>query len=173
MSGKSAQEIASIVKESIKEAQLITSENKKKVEEGNAYAIEAAKILSEIMDSSQTVSAGSNQVLNASKNQALGIGQINTAISQLDKTTQVNAATAQETASSSEELNAQVESLNSVVKELREVVQGAENKTTISNTYSPLPTEQKVTDNPPSKHCEKSSFQHQSFENNDDGWADL
>lgn len=61
----------------------------------------------------------------ASKEQSQGIGQVNTAVNQMDKVTQSNAANAEETASSAEELSAQAEELKSTVKELMRLVEGA------------------------------------------------
>jgi len=124
MSGKAAQEIAVIVKDSISNAETITTENKKKVEQGNDYVSETAKVLQGIMNSSGTVTEGANQVLSASKDQSNGIKQINDAMGQLDKATQENAATAEETASTSEELNAQTETLDRLVNELTVLVKG-------------------------------------------------
>ena len=77
--------------------------------------VQTAKVLKEIAEKSDTVSQSLNHILSASQDQASGIGQINNAISQLDKATQENAATAEESASASEELNAQAETLNSIV----------------------------------------------------------
>jgi len=53
-----------------------------------------------------------------------GVGQINIAVSQMDKVTQNNAANAEETASASEELNAQAEALMEAVQQLTAVVEG-------------------------------------------------
>jgi methyl-accepting chemotaxis protein len=125
MSGKAAREIAEIVKESIKSTEVITVENKKRVEVGNTYVLETGKNLKEIMASAGTVSIGAKQVLDASKDQSRGIEQINKAMGQIDKATQDNAATAEEAASSSEELNAQTEVLNSVVEDLVKLVNGS------------------------------------------------
>ena len=124
MSGKSAQEIAQIVTGSIRQAEAITTENKKKVETGNSYVLETSKYLKEIMVSAATVTDGAQQVLSASQEQAAGIKQINLAMSNLDKATQENSAMAEETASTSEELNAQTTNLNALVDELVQLVDG-------------------------------------------------
>jgi methyl-accepting chemotaxis protein len=58
----------------------------------------------------------------ASSEQAQGIGQINTAVSELDKLTQQNAANAEESASASEEMSAQAETMKSMVDELVAIV---------------------------------------------------
>ncbi|MCK5883469.1 MAG: hypothetical protein KAG61_07255, partial [Bacteriovoracaceae bacterium] len=118
MSGKAAQEIAEIVNESIRDAETITTENKKRVEQGNSFVIETAQVLKDIMESSVSVSERSNQVLSASKEQSNGIKQITIAMGQLDKATQENAAAAEETAATSDELNTQTESLQQSVGEL-------------------------------------------------------
>jgi len=118
MSGKAATEIAEIVEKSLGDANLITEENKNRVDQGSVYVNETAGALVEISNSSDLVSDGANQVLSASKEQGIGIKQINMAMSQLDKATQENAATAEQTASMSEELGGQTETLNETVKDM-------------------------------------------------------
>ena len=58
----------------------------------------------------------------ASKDQAQGIEQVNTAVTEMDKVTQSNAANAEENASASEELNAQAEQMMAFVGELASLV---------------------------------------------------
>jgi methyl-accepting chemotaxis protein len=125
MSGKSAQEIAQIVTSSIRQAESITNENKKKVEIGNNLVAEASKYLKDIMSSAATVTDGAQQVVVASQEQSSGIKQINIAMSNLDKTTQENASMAEETASTSEELAAQTNTLNSLVGDIVRLMDGA------------------------------------------------
>jgi methyl-accepting chemotaxis protein len=60
----------------------------------------------------------------ASQEQSRGITEVSTAISQMDKVTQANAAGAEEIAASSEELSAQALSLTDIVRQLQEVVHG-------------------------------------------------
>lgn len=124
MSGKAATEIAEIVEGSLSDANLITEENKKRVDQGNIYVSEAAGILDEIVTSSNSVTDGANQVLSASKEQGIGLKQISIAMSQLDKATQENAATAEQTASMSEELGGQTETLNKTVDDMVVLVEG-------------------------------------------------
>ena len=54
----------------------------------------------------------------ASQEQSQGIGQINTAVSEMDKVVQQNAANAEESASASEEMNAQAEQMKGFVDNL-------------------------------------------------------
>ena len=68
-----------------------------------------------------------SEIAVASQEQAQGIEQVNTAVAQMDKVTQQNAANAEESASASEELNAQAEQMNGVVNELAALVGGSDN----------------------------------------------
>jgi len=61
----------------------------------------------------------------ASSEQAQGIGQINTAVTELDKVTQQNAANAEESASAAEEMSAQAETMKAMVEELQSMVGGS------------------------------------------------
>lgn len=60
----------------------------------------------------------------SSHEQSQGIGQINTAVAQMDKTTQSTAATAEESASAAEELNSQAKSLQAAVVQLGMLIGG-------------------------------------------------
>ena len=53
---------------------------------------------------------------------------INTAVSQMDKVTQQNAANAEESASASEELSAQAEQMDTIVRELAVLIDGVEGR---------------------------------------------
>jgi len=64
------------------------------------------------------------EVASASREQTDGITQINTAVGQMDKVTQGNAATAEESAAAAEELNSQAETMKHSVAELLQLVGG-------------------------------------------------
>jgi len=65
------------------------------------------RTLSEIVTKAREVDTLVAEIAQASIEQSQGIGQLNTAMSQMDAVTQTNAAAAEESASSAEELNAQ------------------------------------------------------------------
>ena len=65
------------------------------------------------------------EIAAASNEQAQGIDQINTAVTEMDKVTQQNAANAEESASAAEEMNAQAETMLGMVGELVAMVGGA------------------------------------------------
>ncbi|MCD4754542.1 MAG: methyl-accepting chemotaxis protein, partial [Deltaproteobacteria bacterium] len=65
------------------------------------------------------------EIAAASNEQAQGIGQVNNAVTEMDKVTQQSAANAEETASASEELSAQAEQMKNMVGELIALVGGS------------------------------------------------
>jgi methyl-accepting chemotaxis protein len=78
--------------------------------------------LEEIVVKVQKVDELIAEVAAASREQNQGIAQVNTAVTQMDKVTQSNAANAEESASAAEELNAQAESLREATRQLSELV---------------------------------------------------
>jgi methyl-accepting chemotaxis protein len=86
---------------------------------------EVGEILKQIAASAQKVTALIGEVSAASSEQAQGIDQVNTAVAQMDKVTQSNAANAEESASASEELSAQAREMSEMVDTLVQIVGGA------------------------------------------------
>jgi ABC-type transporter Mla subunit MlaD len=74
------------------------------------------------------------EIAAATAEQSQGLEQVNTAVSQMDKVTQSNAANAEESASAAEELNAQASSLQDAVEQLSSLVGGRHLKDTTSKT---------------------------------------
>jgi methyl-accepting chemotaxis protein len=66
------------------------------------------------------------EVSSASQEQSKGIRQIGTAVTEMDKLTQANAANAEESASASEELSAQAAELKDMVSVLVAIVTGSD-----------------------------------------------
>ncbi len=124
MSGKAAVEIATIVKESIRDAEIITRENKQKVEAGSKLSLQVDQVLKKINADIAQAKDHMTMIHKAAQEQAHGLTQLNTAVAQLDKTTQENAGVAEETANSSEELNAQAETLKEMIQELGSIILG-------------------------------------------------
>jgi methyl-accepting chemotaxis protein len=101
------------------------------------------------------------EVAAASKEQSQGIGQINTAVSQIDKVTQSNAAHAEESAAAAEELNAQAEAMREAVSELRRLVDGQGGAVGGRSTAVAGPTAQQVAKRIPFHSTGKpSSYEH-------------
>jgi methyl-accepting chemotaxis protein len=97
-------------------------------ESGVAVAVEVSANLEGIKESSGKVATLIAEIAAASSEQSQGIGQVNTAVSEMDKVVQSNAANAEESASAAEEMSSQAQELNSLVGELVSVVGGAETR---------------------------------------------
>jgi methyl-accepting chemotaxis protein len=68
---------------------------------------EAGKTMQEVVHSVQRVSEIIGQIASATHEQSSGIGQVNTAVTELDRVTQQNAALVEESAAASESLKQQ------------------------------------------------------------------
>ena len=84
-----------------------------------------AAALNDIVAKVRQVDELVTEVANASREQTEGITQINTAVGQMDKVTQSNAANAEESAAAEEELNAQAGVMKQSVIELLQLVGSA------------------------------------------------
>ena len=92
--------------------------------QGVAISAKVATSLADIVAKARQVDNLVAEIASASKEQNQGIGQINTAMSQMDRVTQTTAASAEECASASSELNAQAQSLKDAVDQLVALVSG-------------------------------------------------
>ena len=90
----------------------------KKVKDGSERWRSTNEALKQVADSSAKVDDLVAEIAAASSEQAQGIEQINTAVTEMDKVTQQNAANAEESASAAEELSAQAETMKGMVAEL-------------------------------------------------------
>ena len=99
----------------------------KQVKDGTALVSTTNTDFAEVEASASKVADLLAEIASASKEQAQGIGQVNTAVTEMDKVTQQNAASAEESASASEEMNAQAEQMKAYVEELVALVGGSDN----------------------------------------------
>ncbi|HEU5123631.1 MAG TPA: methyl-accepting chemotaxis protein [Verrucomicrobiae bacterium] len=100
-----------------------------KTAQGVEISDKVAKVLNDILVKARHVDELAAEVASASREQSQGITQINSAVGQMDKITQSNAANAEESAAAAEELNSQAASLKSAVSELIQLVgSGGEEK---------------------------------------------
>jgi methyl-accepting chemotaxis protein len=103
----------------------LIQQSQKNADHGVSVSSEVAGILGAIVRGVQKVNELIGEVSSASKEQAQGIEQINTAIAGMDKVTQSNAASAAESASASEQLSAQGGQLHDMVTTLVAIVGGS------------------------------------------------
>ena len=112
-SAEAARQTASMIERSQQDAQ-----------SGVDTSAEVAGVLKQLTESARKVVDLAGQVATASEEQARGVDQISTAVSQMDQVTQSNAANAEEAASASEELSAQARELNDMIGMLAGLVGG-------------------------------------------------
>ena len=89
---------------------------------GVKIATNVASAFEGIVVNIKSVSELVGGIAQASEEQAKGVGQVNTAITQMDKVTQESAAGAEESASAAEELAAQAQTVKGMVTELAALV---------------------------------------------------
>jgi methyl-accepting chemotaxis protein len=91
------------------------SESVKNAEDGVKISLDVAKSFDSITGSVKKVNDLIAEIAAASGEQSQGIDQVNTAVAQMDKVTQQNAANSEESASAAEELSSQAEELQGMV----------------------------------------------------------
>ena len=97
-----------------------------KTETGVGLTEQVASILEEIRTDNKNVADLVSEIAAASGEQAQGIDQINTAVTQIESSTQSNAVNAEESSSAAEELSAQALTMNDLVMQLERLVGGTE-----------------------------------------------
>ncbi|MBK8167799.1 MAG: MCP four helix bundle domain-containing protein [bacterium] len=89
--------------------------------QGVAINSKVAEALTEIVAHAREVDELAAAVAGSSRQQSIGISQVNLAVGQMDKVTQSNAAGAEQSASAAEELNAQAEAMRVAVMDLEQL----------------------------------------------------
>ena len=94
----------------------------KKVTEGGNIVKQTNDEFQKVAASTETTGNLLGEINIASKEQARGIVQINTAIVEMDKVTQANASNAEQTASASQTMSAQAKELHEIIAELTVII---------------------------------------------------
>ena len=132
-----AEEVRNLAQRSAEAAQNTSELIEKSQENANngvSVADEVAGQLASIKDSAEKVTSLIGEIAAASKEQSQGIDQVNTAVSEMDKVVQQNAADSEESASAAEELSAQASEMERMVAELKRLVAGRKNTNTDDRT---------------------------------------
>lgn len=109
--------------EAAKNTSTLIEESLQNASAGVAVNSEVASNLTKIREIAFKVNEIVQEISAASKEQDQGIEHITIALSQMDKVTQMNAASSEESSSSAEELASQAATLNSAVENLRMIVE--------------------------------------------------
>ena len=101
-----------------KSTETLIEDTVRKLGEGVGLASETDESFSRVVASTQAVTGLIAEIACAAREQASGIEQISIAVAEIDKVTQMNAATAQESAAASEELAMQANRMKDLLDEL-------------------------------------------------------
>jgi len=126
-----AEEVRSLAQSAAEHAkttsELIT-ESRNRIREGGKQAGETSEVLRAILSSVEKVAGLVSEITAASREQAQGIAQINSAVSDMDKIVQQNSANSEESASASQQLSAQAFRMKKLVNKLDMLVAGSGNE---------------------------------------------
>ena len=116
-----------------------------KIHGGNELLNMTEEAFAKVAADSDKIGQLVGEIAAASKEQAIGIGQLNTAVSDVDKVTQQNAAKAEESAAVAEEMRAQAEQMKGQVRKLIALVGGrsASEEHTLTNSNASKKDNQK------------------------------
>ena len=114
-----------------------------RVHHGSNVATRLSESFDSIHDSNNTIARLIGEISAATDEQAQGVDQVNTAVAQMDKVTQSNAASAEEAASAAEELSAQAGQLNGMVQDLVALVDGRSGGAGSGSARRPAPVRKK------------------------------
>ena len=98
-----------------KEIKILIDDSVSKVELGSRLVDDAGQTMTEIVDSVQRVAGIMNEIAGASREQSSGIEQVNQAVTNMDETTQQNAAMVEQAAAAAASLDGQAVQLAQAV----------------------------------------------------------
>jgi methyl-accepting chemotaxis protein len=128
ISGKSAHEIQELIVKSQEEVNKILNITKERVAEGKIVTTEAQESFVHISEDIISMVSVIEQISAATKEQDIGVRQITTAMSEIDRATQRNQTSVNETAQSSNELVEQGEKLIKTTDDIEILIMGTKSK---------------------------------------------
>jgi len=96
----------------------------KRINQGSDYVDRTSAAFSEVTKSTTKIGELVSEIATASEEQYRGIDQVSTAVSEMDKVTQMNAANSEESASCAEDMSVQAEEMKHMVDDLVLMVEG-------------------------------------------------
>jgi methyl-accepting chemotaxis protein len=111
--------------EAAKDTTALIDESKVNSDLGVEATSEVAEILGQVVEGIVLISDLVDNVAGNAEGQARSVGEVTTAVGQMDQVTQGNAASAEESASAAEEMSAQATEMQKLVQSLVTIVNGA------------------------------------------------
>ncbi len=111
--------------EAAKNTQDIIEQNILNIKASHELVLATDEAFNQVRESARKAAELVTEISAASREQALGIEQINTAMNEMDRVTQQVAASAEQSAAASEELSAQTETMRDLGRQLAVLVEGA------------------------------------------------
>ncbi|APJ03308.1 HAMP domain-containing methyl-accepting chemotaxis protein [Silvanigrella aquatica] len=127
ISGKSANEIQELITKSQEEVNKILDLTKERVEEGKKVTAEAQESFLKISEDISNMSTVIQQISEATREQEIGVRQISTAMTNIDRATQNSQVAVNTTAESSHVLVSQSEQLDKTTKDVEFLIEGSNN----------------------------------------------
>ena len=124
MSGNAAQEIASLLKDSEKQVNDIVRNTYERVAVGKNVTEQALRNFKEIATDINLISGQIGNISSAAREQELGVAQTNQAMSELNKTTDLNNQIAQRASETSSILSVEVQALNEISRAIENSITG-------------------------------------------------
>jgi len=142
MSGNAAKEISTMLDGSVarvneivdstkSRVEILMKESRSKTDQSKVVAEKCSESLENILGTVQEVDAMVGEISSASSEQAVGVTEINKAMSSLNQTTQTNAVISQETAKQSEKIKHQADSLSRIVENFVSMIHGEGSRPTV------------------------------------------
>jgi len=124
MSGNAAQEISSLLQDSEKQVSDIVRSTSDRVSTGKNVTEQALKNFKEIATDINLISAQIGNISSAAREQELGVAQTNQAMSELNKTTDLNSQVAQRASGASSVLSSEVQALHDISVSIESSITG-------------------------------------------------
>jgi methyl-accepting chemotaxis protein len=125
ISGKSAHEIQELITTSQEQVNKILGLTKERVDEGKKVTAEAQESFLKISEDISTMANVIQQISEATKEQEIGVRQISTAMTQIDKATQSSQTAVNSTADSSAAIVEQSEKLDTTAQDIGLLIMGS------------------------------------------------